>query len=59
METNSQFLSHLRDSGERVKDWPSWKKGMWQNGVGSSTKTAPTNLQLPKNLSLLMRTTKK
>ena len=59
MSTNSQFLSHLRDSGERVKDWPSWKKGMWQNGVDSSNKKAQGTLQIPKNFSSLLRASKK
>jgi hypothetical protein len=60
MSTNSQFLSHLRDSGARVKDWPSWKTDMWQNDSNSSAKAAPTlTFYLPKNSSLLLRTTKK
>lgn len=57
MIIDSHFLSHLRLSSERVKDWPSWKTDMWKtenkNYQGhNTTQTTPI-------LFTLYRTVKK
>jgi hypothetical protein len=59
MSTDSHFLSHLRHSSERVKDWPSWKTGMWQteNKDPQGRDTSPAQQQ--KNTLPLYRPGKK
>lgn len=50
MNTNSQFLSHLRHSGEIIKDWPSWKTKMWETEDNEPAKDYPSYHQIPQKL---------
>lgn len=59
MSTNSQFLSHLQHSSEMIKDWPTWKTGMWQTEENEPNKALSTSHQILQQLFYWPRPTKK
>ncbi|NRR31095.1 hypothetical protein HSX11_12985 [Oxalobacteraceae bacterium] len=41
MKNQIDFLVHLKNSGEEVRDWPAWKKDIWPevSNLNDSLKT--------------------